>query len=151
MKMYKSFVAIVVVAIALTEAVVFPQSYPSTVTQKILSAQKDVRTIGMEEYRRVVDNPGNALIIDVREPAEYATGHVPGAISIPRGVLEFQIWKHLGFPAKSEVDKGLYLQCSSGNRASLAAKSLKDLGFTDVTAVVMTLEEWQKTGNPFVK
>jgi len=105
----------------------------------------------MAEYRKVVDHPGNALIIDVREPAEYAAGHIPGAINIPRGLLEFQIWKHIGFPAKSEIGKPLYLQCSSGNRASLAAKSLKDLGFTDVTAAVMSLDDWQTAGNPVVK
>ena len=151
MKMSRLCVAIVVVGIPLADAVVFSQSYPSSVTQTILSAQRDVRTIGIEDYRKVVDNPGDALIVDVREAEEYATGHVPGAINIPRGLFEFQIWKQIGFPAKSELDRTLYLQCSSGNRASLAAKSLKDLGFTDVTAVVMSLEQWQKAGNPFVK
>ena len=150
-RMCKSLAAIVLVAIPFTNASLFAQSYPSSVTQKVLSAQKEVRTIGMSEYRKVVENHGRALIIDVREPEEYAAGHVPGTINIPRGLLEFQIWKQIGFPDKSELDKTLYLQCSSGNRASLAAKSLTELGFTDVTAVVMSLDEWQKAGNPFVK
>jgi rhodanese-related sulfurtransferase len=149
--MGKSSCVIVVAALSLTQALASAQSYPPSVSQKVMSAQKDVRTIGMAEYRKLVDNPGNALIIDVRESEEYAVGHVPGAINIPRGLLEFQIWKQVGFPAESQVDKTLYLQCSSGNRASLAAKSLKDLGFTGVTAVVMSLDDWQKAGNPFVK
>ena len=151
MRIDKSFAAIVVVSFSLAHAQVFAQSYPSSVSQQVRSAQKDVRTIGMAEYRKIVDSPGNALIIDVREPDEYASGHVPGAINIPRGLLEFQIWKRVGFPAKTEVDKPLYLQCSSGNRASLAAKTLKDLGLTDVTAVVMSLDEWQQADHPFVK
>ena len=146
-----SFAACAVVAVSFAHAATFAQTYPASVTQTVLSAQKDVRTIGIEEYRKVVDNPGNALIINVREPDEYASGHVPGAINIPRGLLEFRIWKQIGFPAKSEIDKPVYVQCSSGNRASLAAKSLKDLGFTEVTAVVMSLEEWHKAGNPFLK
>ncbi|UVT16299.1 MAG: sulfurtransferase [Nitrospira sp.] len=146
-----SLAVIGVVVVPFVHVLGFAQNYPSSVTQKVLSAQRDVRTIGMPEYRKIVDNPANALIIDVREPDEYAAGHVPGAINIPRGMLEFQIWKQVGFPAKSELDKPLYLQCSSGNRAALAAKSLRELGFTDVTAVVMSLDEWQKAANPFVK
>ena len=129
----------------------FAQNYPPSVTQKVQAAQKQVKTIGMEEYRKVVESPGPALIVDVREPHEYAAGHVPGAINIPRGVLEFQIWKQVGFTANTEVDRPVYLQCQSGNRASLAAQSLEELGFTHTTAVVMSLEDWQKTGNPFVK
>src|SRR5678816_3465286 len=79
-------------------SLVLAQNYPPTVTQKVQAAQKQIKTIGMEEYRKVVESPGTALIVDVREPQEYAAGHVPGAINIPRGVLEFQIWKQVGFP-----------------------------------------------------
>jgi rhodanese-related sulfurtransferase len=57
----------------------------------------------------------------------------------------------VGFPAKTEMDRPLILQCQSGNRASLAAQSLQDLGFTRPTAVVMSLEEWQTAGHPFTK
>jgi rhodanese-related sulfurtransferase len=73
------------------------------VTQKIQAARAHVKTIGMEEYRKVIDAPGEALIVDVREPNEFAAGHVPGAINIPRGVLEFQIWKQVGFPANPDL------------------------------------------------
>ena len=127
------------------------QNYPPTVTQKVQAAQKQIKTIGMEEYRKVVESPGTALIVDVREPQEYAAGHVPAAINIPRGVLEFQIWKQVGFPTSTELDRPVILQCQSGNRASLAAQSLEELGFTRTTAVVMSLDDWQKAGNPFVK
>lgn len=130
---------------------VFAQSIPPAVKQRVEAAQKQVKTIGMEEYRKLVENPGAALIVDVREPQEYTAGHVPGAINIPRGVLEFKIWSHVGFPADSEMDRPLVLQCQSGNRASLAAQSLQDLGFTQTTAVVMSLDDWQKAGHPFTK
>jgi rhodanese-related sulfurtransferase len=130
---------------------VFAQTVLPVVKQKVEAAQKQVKTIGMEEYRNLVENPASALIVDVREPHEYAAGHVPGAINIPRRVLEFKIWSHVGFPANPEMDRPLILQCQSGNRASLAAQSLEDLGFTRPTAVVMSLEDWQKAGHPFVK
>lgn len=129
----------------------FAQGLPPAVAQKIQAAQKQVKTMGMEEYRKVVENPGGALIVDVREPNEFAAGHVPGAINIPRGVIEFKIWSHVGYPANTQLDQPIVLQCQSGNRASLAAQSLADLGFTRITAVVMSLDDWQTTGQPFVK
>lgn len=150
-QLFTSSMVLVIVAMLAVPHMALSQSFPPVVTQKIQAAQKQVKTIGMEEYRKIVERPGDALIVDVREPHEYAAGHVPGAINIPRGVLEFQIWKHVGFPTHTEMGKTLYLQCQSGNRASLAAQSLAELGFTETTAVVMSLEEWQKAGNPFAK
>jgi rhodanese-related sulfurtransferase len=146
-----SSMAIVASALLSVPPLAFAQSFPPAVTQKIQAAQKQVKTIGMEEYRKVVESPEHALIVDVREAHEFTAGHVPGAINIPRGVLEFQIWKQIGFPANTEMDRPIILQCQSGNRASLAAQSLAELGFTHTTAVVMSLDEWQKTGHPFVK
>jgi len=78
-------------------------------------------------------------------------GHVPGTVHIPRGFLELQIWKSAGYPNKVDMSRKIYVQCGSGRRATLAAKQLKDIGFTNVTAVVMELAEWQKKGLPFVK
>lgn len=132
-------------------SVTFAQGLPPIVKQKVETAQKQVKTIGMEEYRKLIEDPGAALIVDVREPHEYAAGHVPGAINIPRGLLEFKIWSHVGFPTNSEMDRPLILQCQSGSRASLAAQSLQGLGFTQTTAVVMNLDDWQKAGHPFTK
>jgi rhodanese-related sulfurtransferase len=127
------------------------QGLPPAVAQKVQAAQKQVKTIGMEEYRKVMENPGGTLIVDVREPQEYAAGHVPGAINIPRGVIEFKIWNHVGYPGNTQMDQPIVLQCQSGNRASLAAQSLADLGFTHINAVVMSLDDWQKSGQPFTK
>ena len=143
--------AIVVSAALSFPSSLFAQSFPPIVKQKVEAAQKQVKTIGMEEYRKLVENPGAAVIVDVREPHEYAAGHVPGAINIPRGVIESQIWDHVGVPDKADMERPIILQCQSGRRASLAAQSLEDLGFTRTTAVVMNLDDWQKAGHPFVK
>jgi len=152
MKMLTTSSLAIIVGAALTlPSLTLAQNFPPVVKQKIEAAQKRVKTIGMEEYRKLLDNPGAALIVDVREPHEYAAGHVPGAINIPRGLLEFKIWSHVGFPANAEMDRPIVLQCQSGNRASLAAQSLEDLGFTRTTAVIMSLEDWQEAGKPFTK
>ena len=142
----------VVVSAALTlPASVFSQSVPPVVKPKVEAAQKHVKTIGMEEYRKVVENPGSALIIDVREPQEYSAGHVPGAINIPRGVIDFQIWNHVGSGEKADLERPIVLQCQAGRRATLAAQTLGELGFTQTSAVIMNLDDWKQSGNPFVK
>jgi len=126
-------------------ASVMAQTVPSVGTQK------HVKVIGLEEYRRVVDNPGAALIVDVREPDEFAAGHIPGAINIPRGVIGEQIWNHVGAPDKADLQRPIVLQCQAGRRASMAAQSLDQLGFTHTSVVMMNLDDWKKAGHPFVK
>ncbi len=129
----------------------FAQGLPPASKQKIEATQKPVRTIGMEDYRKIVEHPGEALIIDVREPQEYAAGHVPGAINIPRGVIDSQIWNHVGSSEKANLERPIVLQCQSGRRATLAAQTLGELGFTQTSAVIMNLDDWKTSGNPFVK
>jgi rhodanese-related sulfurtransferase len=130
---------------------VFSQSFSPVMKQKVETAQKQVKIIGMEEYREIVQNPGAVLIVDVREPHEYAAGHVPGSINIPRGVVESEIVNHVSVSGKADMERPIVLQCQSGKRASLAAQSLRDLGFTQTTVVMMNLDDWKKAGNPFVK
>ena len=78
------------------------------------------------------------------------SGHVPGAINLPRGLLEFRIWKLFGYPANVEMNRKIYVQCMTGGRATLATKQLQDIGFTNVIAVIMNFEEWKKMGNPLL-
>lgn len=124
--------------------------WPKQVTELVAKAKAEIKTIDMAQYKKVVAHPNGALIIDVREAGEYAAGHVPGAINLPRGLLEWAIWPHVGYPEHTNMNQKIYTQCLTGGRASLAAARLKELGFTDVTAVIMDLRDWQKQGNPLV-
>jgi rhodanese-related sulfurtransferase len=145
------FVSVLIGASLSISSPALAQSLQPTIKQNVQAAPKPVRTIGMEEYRKVVENPGSALIIDVREPQEYAAGHVPGAINIPRGVIDSQIWNHVGSAEKADRERPIVLQCQSGKRATLAAQTLGELGFTQTSAVIMNLDDWKQSGNPFVK
>lgn len=125
--------------------------WPDTVTNYVKSVRKTVKTVGTKGYLAVVKNPNGALILDVREPAEFAAGHVPGAVNIPRGVLEFKIYGQLGFPKKVDTNRKIYVQCASGGRATLATASLKKIGFKNPIAVVVNMADWAKAGHPWVK
>jgi rhodanese-related sulfurtransferase len=126
-------------------------NWPDPVDQYILQIRKTVQTADMEGYLAVVRAPNGAMLLDVREEGEFKAGHVPGAVNIPRGLLEFRIWKQLGYPAHVDTGRKIYVQCQTGGRATLAAKQLQDIGFTNVTAVIMNFEDWQKKDNPLVK
>src|SRR3989339_343018 len=68
---------------------------------------------------------GDAVVIDVREPAEFETGHIPGSINIPRGVLEFQVDAHpavanVSDPALSHKERPIVVVCRTGGRAALS-------------------------------
>ncbi len=141
----------VVGAVVSLSSFAFSQGAPPAVSQQVDAAQKHVRMIGMDEYRKLVENPGRALIVDVREPQEFSAGHVPGAINIPRGRIESQIWDYVGSSDKADKERPIILQCQSGKRATLASQALQELGFTQTTVVRMNLDDWQKVGNPFVK
>lgn len=125
------------------------RSWPEAVDQYIAKVKPSVTIIDMEAFKKVVDNKGDAVILDVREPDEFKSGYVPGAINLPRGVAEFKIWKLIaGYPAKMETNKKIYIYCALGGRSVLTAKALKDIGFTDVTAVNMKIADWIKAGYP---
>lgn len=68
-----------------------------------------------------------AVIVDVRQPSEYASGHVRGAVNIPVGELESRLGE---LPDK---DAPLFLYCASGARSARATALLKSHGYTDLT------------------
>jgi rhodanese-related sulfurtransferase len=94
------------------------------------------------------------VLIDVREPAEYAAGCIPSAINLPRGVLEFQIDAHpalagAGGPALAR-ERPLVVYCRTGGRAALAAQALQRLGFREVRSIAGGILAWAEAGLPVV-
>lgn len=127
------------------------ENWPDAIDEYSAQLRKTIGTIDMEDFLGVLKNPNGVRVVDVREPSEFNTGHVPGAVNAPRSRLEQQIWKALGYPNNVDMNGNIYVVCQSGARATFAAKQLKDIGFTNLTIVVMNLDDWQKEGHPFIK
>ncbi|MBS3965012.1 MAG: rhodanese-like domain-containing protein [Methylomonas sp.] len=89
---------------------------------------------------------GKSLVLDVREPAEFATAHLPGAINIPRGVVEFQITGHPAFQGQQQADILVY--CQSGGRAALATLALNQLGYEKAVSLEGGFKAWLDNGLP---
>ena len=85
-----------------------------------------------------------ALVLDVREPDEYDEGALPGAIHIPRGHLEAQIENRIADNAAPIV-----VYCAGGVRSAFAAKTLAELGYTDVESMEGGFGRWKDEGRPW--
>ena len=127
------------------------QRWPSVVDEKIAAAKNSINMIDMKKFDGILESNAYDLIIDVREPYEFDRGHVPGAINIPRGVIEFIIWEKIGFPDKADLGKKIYIYCGTGNRTALTAATLKNLGFTNIYGVDMKFSNWRNFGYPIEK
>jgi rhodanese-related sulfurtransferase len=98
--------------------------------------------VGPEELYRALES--GALVVDVRTPAEYAAGHVPGAVNLP--VEEVARWADT-----LPKDKPVYLYCRSGNRSRQAAEYLKKKGYTNLYHVEGGVLAIERAGFPLVR
>jgi rhodanese-related sulfurtransferase len=91
---------------------------------------------------------GKRIVIDVREYDEYAAGHLPGAINIPRGVLEFKI----GMVPECANKSGAFLiYCRTSGRAALSAVQLQKIGYENIVSMAGGFEAWNNEGRPTEK
>ena len=145
------FAIVVMGAFAVSGPALAAENWPDSFSDYIAKLRRTLQTTDLDGYVAVVKDPKGALLIDVREEDEFKSGHVPGTINIPRGLLELRIWRAAGYPGNLDTGRKIYVQCGSGGRATLAARDLKEIGFTNVVAVLITLDDWQKNGNRLVK
>lgn len=116
-------------------------------------AKANVKEVNIDELQKAIEQ--GARVIDVREPVEYAQGHIRQAVNMPRGVLEMQLNQHpdvAGYDNALEriVEKPLYLICGTGGRSALAAESLQRMGLSNVYSVGGGMSAWQENKRPVV-
>lgn len=116
---------------------------PTTYTDLIASARKSTKEVSLDDLKRRLDAKENITLLDVREKEEYRAGFIPGAISIPRGFLEIQVEGRL--PDKNAK---IIAYCAGGTRSALAAKSLAELGYTNVETANPGFVRWKDLGYP---
>jgi sulfur-carrier protein adenylyltransferase/sulfurtransferase len=100
-----------------------------------------ITEVGVRDLRSVVDAKNGTVVIDVREQDEYVQGSVPGARWIPRGFLESRIEDVV-----PQREQEILLYCAAGNRSALAARSLQELGYTNVKSVIGGYSAWKRAG-----
>lgn len=113
-----------------------------TAMDLVALAKQVIREIDAETAKSSLEN---RQVLDVREPAEFAAGHLPKAVNIPRGVLEFKISNHPDFQNK---DADIIVYCQSGGRSALATEALSKLGYSKAVSMAGGFNQWQALGYP---
>jgi molybdopterin/thiamine biosynthesis adenylyltransferase/rhodanese-related sulfurtransferase len=120
---------------------VAPQEFPMPSFRELLAQTKagirEIDTAAADERRR----QGDALVLDVREPDEYEQGAIPGALHIARGNLESQIENRV-----PDKDTSIIVHCAGGVRSAFAAKTLEELGYSDVVSMAGGFGAWKDEG-----
>lgn len=104
---------------------------------------QEVAIVQAEDAIRAAD-----VLIDVREADEFAAGHIPGAVHMSRGMLEFKI---SNTPALTARDLRIVLYCKTSGRGALAACALKDMGYLHVQSIAGGYDAWVAAGKPVVQ
>jgi rhodanese-related sulfurtransferase len=112
----------------------------------VVQAKQAVQEISVEQAVAAIQTCD--VLIDVREADEYAAGHLPGAIHMSRGMLEF---KMAGNPKMQARDLNIVLYCKTSGRAALSAKSLADMGYTHVRSIAGGVDAWVAAGHEVYK
>jgi len=112
----------------------------------VVQAKQAVQEISVEQAVAAIQTCD--VLIDVREADEYAAGHLPGAIHMSRGMLEF---KMAGNPKIQARDLNIVLYCKTSGRAALSAKSLADMGYTHVRSIAGGVDAWVAAGHEVYK
>ena len=123
-----------------------------TVPQLLQEVMPNIKEISIDQLKGQLDDP-NSILIDVREPGEFNDGHIDGAVSFPRGVLEMKIHTH---PSVSHIEspqdalgelnnKTIHVICMTGGRSALAAESLQRMGFENVLSVKGGMKAWNES------
>ena len=87
---------------------------------------------------------GRAVYLDVREADEYEQGALPEAVHVPRGFLEFQVEGRI-----PDKEAPVVVYCAAGSRSAFAARTLGDLGYSNVTSMIGGFNRWKDEGRPW--
>jgi molybdopterin/thiamine biosynthesis adenylyltransferase/rhodanese-related sulfurtransferase len=102
------------------------------------AAKAEIREVDPHE---VADHLAHYTLLDVREPDEFEQGALPNAVHVPRGQLEFSIEGRL-----ADKNAPIAVYCAGGTRSAFAAKTLQDLGYSDVVSVTGGFNKWKDEG-----
>lgn len=106
-----------------------------TIPEVIAQAKKSLTIVSADEAVQLAKQQAS-LIIDVREPSEFAEKSAKGVINIPRGLLEMKMLK-----MHANEDLAIFIHCATGARAVFSAEQLKRVGYNNVSVITSSLDD----------
>jgi rhodanese-related sulfurtransferase len=120
-----------------------PAGPPPVVKDMLTKAKGAIKIVGAADVKAAIDKKEKAVILDVRDPNEFAAGHLPGAMNISRGTLEFVVVNKI-----PDQNAKIYVYCKTAGRSALATKTLGDLGYKNAALMDAQFADWIKAGYP---
>ena len=112
-----------------------------SLNEMLAAVKRQIREV---EPAEVEPRAADTVMLDVREAEEYAQGAIAGAVHVPRGSLELEVEGRI--PDKS---KPVVVYCAGGVRSAFAAKTLAELGYSDVASMAGGFNRWKDEGHPW--
>jgi len=134
---------VLVALLALGLVVSCAPTKPMTAKDFVAEAKAKIKEISVAEAKAKIESGAPLVVLDVREPKEYKKGHLPKAVNLPRGLLEFKVNKVI--PNK---DAYVIVYCKSGGRSALATLTLKRMGYKNAVSMAGGWKAWVKAGYP---
>jgi molybdopterin/thiamine biosynthesis adenylyltransferase/rhodanese-related sulfurtransferase len=116
-----------------------------TYRELLSSTKKEIREVTVDQVKQLLESKTPVRLLDVRETDEYAQGRLPGALSITRGYLELLIEDRV------QRNETVVVYCAAGNRSALAAKTLAQMGYTNVSSMAGGYNRWHDAAYPTEK
>lgn len=114
-----------------------------TLQDLLAAARRSVEELDPGHASAELEGAKAPLLLDVREPDEWESGHLPGAVHVARGLLELRI-----DAIESDRSRRILLYCAGGGRSLLAAEALQRMGFTSVASMAGGMKRWKDEGRP---
>src|SRR6266852_3991721 len=112
-----------------------------TYKQLMEEARQAIPEVTVDEVKNRVERGETWALLDVREREEYREGHLDGALSLPRGFLEMRVEETV--PDKQAP---IIAYCGGGTRSLIAARTLKEMGYTNVVSMTGGFTAWKNAG-----
>ena len=119
---------------------------PHTPRDFLDEARRTISEVSVEDVAARRTHGDDVILLDVREKDEVRAGYIEGAVTIPRGFLEFQASAQL-----PQTDTDVVVYCASGARSLLAAQVLHAMGYTRIASMAGGMTRWQEAGYPVVR
>jgi rhodanese-related sulfurtransferase len=136
----------IVIALILSYMPLNTNAADKTPDEMVREAKLSIREISVGEVKKMIDAGEAIVILDVRDRDEFETGHIPGAINISRGMLEFK-----ANPVIPEKSACIMVYCGIDLRGPLATRTLNDLGYRNAVNMIGGLKAWKEAGYPLQK
>lgn len=142
----KVFIIFAVMVLSTPFSLLARDLQPEQIKQNVRNLHKSVMdgqpAVSIKEFKKIIKDENEFILLDVRSEAEFNAAHLPGAMHVERGRIE---WIVPNIIKKS--NRKIYVYCQDGRRSGFATERLTEMGYTNTSHIAEGFEGWVTLGN----